>query len=54
LGAFILIDSVEKLISGSHPWIGMVEILDTQVWLGWVMIAALLYGSLPLADPRPA
>jgi len=47
LGAFILIDSVEKLISGSHPSIGMVEILDTQVWLGWVMIAALLYGLFP-------
>ena len=47
LGAFILIDSVEKLISGTHPSIGMVEILDTQVWLGWVMIAALLYGLFP-------
>ena len=25
----------------------MVEILDTQVWLGWVMIVALLYGLFP-------
>jgi cation diffusion facilitator family transporter len=47
LGTFILIDSVEKLISGTHPSIGMVEILDTQIWLGWVMIAALLYGLFP-------
>jgi cation diffusion facilitator family transporter len=47
LGTFIFVDSVERLISGSHPSIGMVEILDTQVWLGWVMIAALLYGLFP-------
>jgi divalent metal cation (Fe/Co/Zn/Cd) transporter len=25
----------------------MVEILDTQVWLGWLMIAALLYSGIP-------
>ena len=47
LGAYILIDSVEKLLRGTHPPIGMVEILDTQIWLGWLMIAALLYSGVP-------
>lgn len=47
LGAFLLIDSLEKLIEGTHPPIGMVEIFDTQVWLGWLMIGALLYSGIP-------
>jgi cation diffusion facilitator family transporter len=47
LGLFILIDSVEKLLSGSHPPIGMVEIFDTQIWSGWVMLAALAYSGIP-------
>jgi cation diffusion facilitator family transporter len=47
LGLFILIDSVEKLFSGAHPPIGLVEIFDTQVWSGWVMLAALAYSGIP-------
>jgi cation diffusion facilitator family transporter len=47
LGAYILIDSVDKLIRGTHPPIGLVEIFDTQIWLGWLMIAALLYSGIP-------
>jgi cation diffusion facilitator family transporter len=47
LGLFIVIDSVEKLLSGTHPPIGMVEIFDTQVWGGWVMLAALAYSGIP-------
>jgi cation diffusion facilitator family transporter len=47
LGAFLLIDSVEKLLRGTHPPIGMVEIFDTQVWLGWLMMGALAYSGIP-------
>jgi cation diffusion facilitator family transporter len=47
LGLFILIDSLDKLIKGDHPPIGMVEVFDGQIWLGWLMIAALLYGLFP-------
>jgi cation diffusion facilitator family transporter len=47
LGLFILIDSVDKLLRGTHPPIGMVEVFDTQVWLGWLMIGALLYSGIP-------
>jgi cation diffusion facilitator family transporter len=47
LGLFILVDSVDKLIRGTHPPIGLVEIFDWQIWLGWIMIAALLYGLFP-------
>lgn len=47
LGLFIMFDSVEKLIKGDHPPIGLVEVLGQQIWLGWLMIAALLYGVFP-------
>jgi cation diffusion facilitator family transporter len=47
LGAFIFIDSVDRLIKGDHPPIGMVEILDEQIWLGWLMMGALLYSGIP-------
>jgi cation diffusion facilitator family transporter len=47
LGLFIIIDSIEKLLSGTHPPIGMVEIFDTQLWGGWVMLAALAYSGIP-------
>jgi len=47
LGAFLLIDSLDKLLKGTHPPIGMVEVFDTQVWLGWLMMGALLYSGIP-------
>jgi cation diffusion facilitator family transporter len=47
LGLFIFVDSADKLIRGTHPTIGLVEIFDWQVWHGWVMIAVLLYGLVP-------
>jgi cation diffusion facilitator family transporter len=47
LGLFILIDSVIKLLEGTHPPIGLVEIFDTQIWLGWLMLAALAYSGIP-------
>jgi cation diffusion facilitator family transporter len=48
LGGFLVVDSVLKLLSGEHPPIGMVELFDWQVWLGWLMIAALLYSAIPV------
>jgi divalent metal cation (Fe/Co/Zn/Cd) transporter len=48
LGGFLVVDSALKLLSGEHPPIGMVELFDWQVWLGWLMIAALLYSAIPV------
>jgi cation diffusion facilitator family transporter len=48
LGGFLVVDSTLTLLSGDHPPIGMVELFDWQVWLGWLMIAALLYSSIPV------
>jgi cation diffusion facilitator family transporter len=48
MGVFLVVDSVLKLLSGEHPPIGMVELFDWQVWLGWLMIAALLWSAIPV------
>jgi divalent metal cation (Fe/Co/Zn/Cd) transporter len=47
MGAFLIGDSALKLLGGEHPPIGMVELFDWQVWLGWLMIAALVYSAIP-------
>jgi divalent metal cation (Fe/Co/Zn/Cd) transporter len=47
MGTFLVVDSVLKLLSGEHPPIGMVELFDWQVWLGWLMIAALVWSAVP-------
>lgn len=47
MGLFLIVDSVLKLLGGDHPSIGMVELFDWQVWLGWVMIAALAWSAVP-------
>jgi cation diffusion facilitator family transporter len=49
MGVFLVVDSVLALLSGEHPSIGMVELFDWQVWLGWLMIAALLWSAVPAA-----
>jgi cation diffusion facilitator family transporter len=48
LGGFLVVDSALKLLSGEHPPIGMVELFDWQVWLGWLMLAALVYSAIPV------
>jgi divalent metal cation (Fe/Co/Zn/Cd) transporter len=47
MGVYLVVDSALALLSGEHPSIGMVELFDWQVWLGWLMIAALLYSGIP-------
>ena len=47
MGFFLIADSVLKLIHGDHPSIGMVELFDWQVWLGWLMLAALVWSAIP-------
>ena len=47
LGLYVLIDSVAKLVSAHAPTIQTVELLGHRVWLGWLMIAALIYSIIP-------
>lgn len=47
LGGVLLWESAAALIRREHPVVGSVLLLGHEVWLGWVMIAALVYSVVP-------
>jgi cation diffusion facilitator family transporter len=47
MGAFLLFDSVMKLISFEHPSIGTVQLFGQPIWLGWLMLPALVWSAIP-------
>src|SRR3982751_4316573 len=47
LGLYILIEAAITLISAEWRSIGTMELFGTRVWLGWLMIAALIYSVIP-------
>ena len=48
LGGFILYDSVSKLARFEHPPIDLVKPFgDRPIWLGWLMLGALAYSTVP-------
>ena len=47
MGLYILIDSIVKLAFAEAPTIQTVELFGHRVWLGWLMIAALIYSIIP-------
>ena len=47
MGFFLALDSLSVLLHAEHPTIGSMFIFGTQVWMGWVMIAVLLYSAIP-------
>lgn len=47
MGGFLLFDAAYALAMQEHPTIGNVVILGWDLWLGWLMIAALVYSIVP-------
>lgn len=47
IGLFVFYDSAKSLLSGDRPTIGVVSIFGTHIWMGWLMILALLWGAVP-------
>ena len=47
MGCFLAVDSTISLISQEHPTIGSMMFMGKQIWMGWLMIAALFYSSIP-------
>jgi cation diffusion facilitator family transporter len=47
LGVLVFFDSALKLVSAEHAPIGVVPVFGEEVWLGWLMIAALLWSAVP-------
>src|SRR5919107_2887152 len=59
MGIYLLVDSVIKLVRAEHPTIGTVELFGEPIWLGWLMLPALVWSGLPAvflgrAKMRPA
>jgi cation diffusion facilitator family transporter len=47
LGVYLLFDSGMKLVKAEHPTIGSVELFGHSIWLGWLMMLALLWTGIP-------
>lgn len=47
LSLYLLIDSGMKLVMTEHPMIGPVTFFGREIWLGWLMMAALAYSVVP-------
>lgn len=47
VGGFLFYESASTLLLGEHPTVEPVELFGQQVWLGWLMIAALAYSIVP-------
>jgi cation diffusion facilitator family transporter len=47
MGIFLLWDAISKLLSFEHPSIGVVRLFDHEIWLGWLMLIALLWSAIP-------
>src|SRR3954453_22812290 len=46
-GAYLLGEAIYGLVTAHHPTISTVSLFGSRVWLGWLMIAALVYASVP-------
>lgn len=47
MGSFLILDSGAALLRAEHPTIGGVELFGQTVWLGWLMIAAMVLTAAP-------
>jgi len=47
VGGFLLFESIKTLILQEHPSIGLITMFGHDIWLGWAMIAALIYSVVP-------
>lgn len=47
VGVFLLLDSASTLMKGEHVTIPPITLFGQTLWLGWVMIAALVYSVIP-------
>ena len=47
MGGLLLYEAVATLIRQEHPTIGSIRLFGQEVWLGWLMVAALSYSIIP-------
>jgi len=47
MGAYLIVDSGMGLLSGKHPTIGGFDFFGQTIWLGWLMIGAMILTAVP-------
>ena len=47
VGGFLVYESITTLFSQEHPTVGGITLFGETIWLGWLMIAALVYSIIP-------
>lgn len=47
MGAYLMVDSAVGLVTVEHPSIGGFDFFGQTIWLGWVMIVAMVLTALP-------
>lgn len=47
VGAFLAYESVTTLVRQEHPTVGGITLFGHTIWLGWLMMAALVYSVIP-------
>ena len=47
MGGFLLYEAIVALVRAQHPTIGSVSLAGREIWLGWLMLAALIYSVIP-------
>ena len=47
MGALLFYEAAATLIRREHPTIGSMRLFGREIWLGWLMIAALSYSIIP-------
>ena len=47
MGGYLVYDAVVTLVRQEHPTIGSIELFGTEIWMGWLMVAALVFSIIP-------
>ena len=47
MGVYVFLDSAMKLATAEHASIGVIPLFGHEIWLGWVMLVALLWSGAP-------
>lgn len=47
LGLALVVDGAAALVRGERPTITAIQLLGREVWLGWLMLAALMWSTVP-------
>ncbi|KTE34050.1 MULTISPECIES: cation diffusion facilitator family transporter [unclassified Sphingopyxis] len=47
VGGFLVYESVTTLVRQEHPTVGGITLFGHTIWLGWLMMAALVYSVIP-------